>query len=42
MGRETVTHVQEVKRVPYRIGTRRNMSRHIVIKVKKLHTEKKY
>ena len=32
MGKEIATQVQEAQRVPYRINTRRNMLRHIVIK----------
>ena len=35
MGKETATQVQEVQRVPYRINPRRNMLRHIVIKLAK-------
>ena len=31
MGKEIVTHVQEVQRVPYRINPRRNTPRHILI-----------
>ena len=33
MGKETVTQVQEAQRVPYRRNPRRNMPRHIVIKL---------
>ena len=33
MGNETVTQVKEVQRVPGRINPRRNMPRHIVIKL---------
>ena len=33
MGKETVTQVQEAKRVPGRINPRRNMPRHRVIKL---------
>ena len=36
MGKEIATQVQEVQRVPYRINPRRNMPRHIVIKVAKI------
>ena len=36
MGKETVTKVQEAKRVPYRINQRRNTWRHIVIKLTKI------
>ena len=42
MGKEIVTQVQEVHRVPYRINPWRNMPRHILIKLKKLNTKKKY
>ena len=33
MGKEIATQVQEAQRVPYRINPRRNMPRHIVIKL---------
>ena len=33
MGKEIVNQVQEAQRVPYRINTRRNMQRHILIKL---------
>ena len=33
MGKEIVTQVQDVQRVPYRINPRRNTPRHIVIKL---------
>ena len=33
MGKETVTQVQEVQRVPGRINPRRNVPRHTVIKL---------
>ena len=36
MGKETVTQVKEVKRVPGRINPRRNTPRHIVIKLTKI------
>ena len=36
MGKEIVTQVQEVQRVPYRINPRRNMLRHRVIKLAKI------
>ena len=39
MGKETITEVQEVQRVPGRINPRRNTPRHIVIKLTK--TKKK-
>ena len=35
MGMEIATQVQEAQRVPYRINPRRNMPRHIVIKLTK-------
>ena len=35
MEKETVNQVQEVQRVPYRINPRRNMPRHILIKLTK-------
>ena len=35
MEKETVNQVQEAHRVPYRINTRRNMPRHILIKLTK-------
>ena len=41
MGKELVNQVQEVQRVPYRIILRRN-TRHILIKLSKLNTKKKY
>ena len=36
MGREIVNQVQEAQRVPYRINPRRNMPRHILIKLSKI------
>ena len=33
MGEEIVTQVQEAQRVPYRINTRKNRPRHILIKL---------
>ena len=40
-GEEIVNQVQEVQRVPYEINPRRNMPRHIVIKLSKIkHKEK--
>ena len=36
MGKERVNQVQEVQRVPYRINPRRNMPRHILLKVLKI------
>ena len=41
MGKETVTQVQEVQRVPYRINPRRNMPRHVLIKLKITEDEEK-
>ena len=35
MGKEIVKQVQEMQRVPYRINPRRNMPRHILIKLSK-------
>ena len=41
MGKEVVNQVQEAQRVPYRINPRRNMPRHILIKITKIkHKEK--
>ena len=36
MGKEIATQVQEAQRVPYRINSRRNTSRHILIKLTKI------
>ena len=36
MGKEIVNQVQEAQRVPYRISPRRNMPRHILIKLPKI------
>ena len=36
MEKETITKVQKAQRVPYRINTRRNTPRHIVIKLTKI------
>ena len=41
MGKEIATQVQEVQRVPGRIKPRRNMPRHIVIKLAKLKDKEK-
>ena len=41
MGKEIVTQVQEAQRVPYRINPRRNMLRHIVIKLAKIKDKEK-
>ena len=37
MGKEIVNQVQEVQRAPYRINPRRNMPRHILIKLSKMN-----
>ena len=42
MGKEIVNQVQEAQRVLYRINPRRNMPRHILIKLSKLNTKNKY
>ena len=39
--KEIVNQVQEEKRVPYRVNPRRNMPRHILIKLR-LNTKKEY
>ena len=36
MGKEIVNQIQEAHRVPYRINPRRNMPRHILIKISKI------
>ena len=41
MGKETVNQVQEAQRVPGRINSRRNMLRHIVIKLTKTKDKEK-
>ena len=41
MGKEIVNQVQEVQRVPYRINPRRNMPRHILIKLSKIKYKEK-
>ena len=41
MGKEIATQVQEVQRVPGRINLRRNMPRHIVIKLAKIKDKEK-
>ena len=41
MGKEIATQVQEVQRVPGRINPRRNMPRHIVIKLTKIKDKEK-
>ena len=35
-GKELVNQIQEAQRVPYRINSRRNMPRHILIKLSKI------
>ena len=40
-GKEIATQVQEVQRIPYRINSRRNMLRHIVIKLAKIKDKEK-
>ena len=42
MGEEIVNQSQEMKSVPGRINPRRNIPRHIAIKLPKLKTEIKY
>ena len=41
MGKEIVSQVQEVQRVPYRINPRRNTPRHILIKLSKIKCKEK-
>ena len=41
MGKKIVNQVQEVQRVPYRINPRRNIPRHIVIKLSKIKYKEK-
>ena len=41
MGKEIVNQVQEAQRVPYRINPRRNMPRHILIKLSKTKYKEK-
>ena len=41
MGKEIVNQFQEAQRVPYRINSRRNMSRHTVIKLTKTKREER-
>ena len=41
MGKEIVSQVQEVQRVPYRINPRRNTPRHILIKLSKIKYKEK-
>ena len=42
MGKEIVNQVQQVQRVLYRINPRRNMPRHILIKLSKIKYKEKY
>ena len=41
MGKEIFSQVQEVQRVPYMINPRRNMPRHILIKLSKIKYKEK-
>ena len=41
MGKEIVNQVREAQRVPYRINPRRNMPRHILIKLSKFKYKEK-
>ena len=41
MGKETLNQVQEMQTVPYRINPRRNMPRHILIKLPKVKNKEK-
>ena len=41
VGKEIVNQVQEAQRVPYRINPRRNMPRHILIKLSKIKYKEK-
>ena len=41
MGKEIVNQVQEAQRVPYRIKPRRNMTRHILIKLSEIKYKEK-
>ena len=41
MGKKIVNQVQEAQRVPFRINQRRNMPRHIVIKLSKIKCKEK-
>ena len=41
MGKEIVNQSQEAQRVPYRINPRRNMTRHILIKLSKIKYKEK-
>ena len=41
IGNEIATQLQEAQRVPYRINPRRNMRRHILIKLSKIKDKEK-
>ena len=41
MGKEIVNQVQEAQRVPYRINPRRNVQKHILIKLSKIKYKEK-
>ena len=41
MGKEPLTQIQEVQRVPYKINPRRNTQRHILIKMTKIKDKEK-
>ena len=41
MGKERVNQVQEAQRIPYRVNPRRNMPRHILIKLSKIKYKEK-
>ena len=42
MGNEIFTQVEEAQKFPYKINPRRNTDSHIIIKLKKLNTKRKY
>ena len=42
MEKEIVNQIQQAQRVPNRINQKRNMPRHIVIKLTKTNTKKEY
>ena len=41
MGKESLTQIQEVQQVPYKINPRRNIPRHILIKLTKIKDREK-
>ena len=41
MGKESLTQIQEAQRVPYKIKSRRNIQRHILIKLTKIKDKEK-